>query len=237
MKSILAVGDSLLAGHYGKSPLHYSTAVTGFNLINRSQNGEPMRGILRNMEVHLESSTPEILLLNGGANDLLIPYMKKNHGPAWTPFFRKLERHGSIAAADPQEFGKLLHQGITLGLEKNVRDIIILTIPVLSENLDHPLNRQKEILNREIRRILEDHFSKKRVYLADLAQDFEKTLQPLQPESNWFFRSPGDLEKDRTAPPAPDRRLSYTVDGAHLNEKGALLCSVVLDRILELLKD
>ena len=233
MKKLLAVGDSLLAGHYGESPLNHSDQIERFHLINRGQNGEPMKGILRNLEVHLRTNHPDILLLDGGANDLLIPYMQKNHPKEWGPFIRKMERHESIAASGTEEFGSLLNQGLNQSLKAGVEKIIVLTIPVLCENLEHPLQKGKKALNATIRQIVASDFPASQVYLADLSEEIDKALLPLQPGSDWLFQSPIDLEKDRTAAPAEERGLFFTIDGVHLNSRGAGLCGSVLDQILK----
>ena len=132
MKKLLAVGDSLLAGQYGESLLNHSEQIKEYQLINRGQNGMPMSGILRNLEVYLKTNLPDILLLDGGANDLLIPYMKKNHPEQWGPFVRNMERHKILAAEGLQEIGNLLKKAIAISREAGVREIIILTIPAIS---------------------------------------------------------------------------------------------------------
>ncbi len=232
MKKLLAAGDSLLAGRYGKSPLDFSREISRFQLINRGQDGEPMAGILRNLEVHLRSNTPQILLMDGGANDLLIPYMRENHPEEWIPFLRKMERHGSIAAASLKEYSDTLKRAIKLCEKFALPFLILLTIPVICEDFSHPLHRAKKEMDQEIRRIASEGSEVTQIILADFARVMDDALTSRQPGSPWLFRSPQDLENDRTASPSPDRGLVYTTDGVHLNEQGAALCGEELDKIL-----
>ncbi len=232
MKKLLAVGDSLLAGQYGESPLNHSEKIKQFRLINRGQNGMPMSGILRNLEVHLRTNLPEILLLDGGANDLLIPYMEENHPEQWGPFIRNMERHKILAAQSLQEFGDLLKKAVALSRGAGVREIILLTIPLLSENLEHPLHKKKIEINSLIRQIQKEESLLSPVHLADLGERFNSELEPIQPGSTWLFQSPMDLENDRNKEPSRERGLVYTIDGVHLNSRGALICGEILDGIL-----
>ena len=147
MKTVLALGDSLIAGNIGESFLERSRELQKFKLINHGQDGEPVKGILRNLKSYLKShSTPDILLLDGGGNDLLIPYMTRHHPEKWGPFFRKLARHGSLPIEGVQEFRTSFEEILNLIREAGIKHLILMTIPNLTEDPDSSSERTAETL-------------------------------------------------------------------------------------------
>ncbi len=233
MKKVLALGDSLIAGNIGESFLEYSREIQRFKLINHGQDGAPLKGILRNLKSYLESqSTPDILILDGGGNDLLIPYMTRHHQKEWGPFFRKLARHGSIPVENRQEFRACLEEILNLIREAGIKHLILMTIPNLTENLTHPLNRQRHHLNREIRSLQNSGGDELHIHLADMGKATEAALLPLQPGSDWLFSSPADMAAAAPEEVSESRGLHLTTDGVHLNRNGAALLADELDRVL-----
>jgi lysophospholipase L1-like esterase len=234
MKTALAMGDSLIAGNIGESFLEHSREIRRFNLINQGQDGEPVKGILRNLKDYLESGPlPDILILDGGGNDLLIPYMTEHHPKEWGPFFRKLSRHGSTPAEDLQEFRGSFGEILKLTEEAGIKQLILMTIPNLSESLAHPLNEQRKILNREIRNLQKSSGNGMEIQLADMGRVTESALLPLQPGSDWLFSSPADMAAVVSEEISRSRGLHLTTDGVHLNKRGAALLAEELDRILQ----
>ena len=230
------MGDSLIAGHFGASLMAHCPSLGLLKLENHAQDGEPLKGVLRHMRTQLESRpAPDILLIEGGANDLLFPYMTEKHFEAWGPFFRKLARHGSIPVKDAEEFRSELKAGLSDAYAAGVKKIIVMTIPCVTENLDNPLNRQREVLNRMIRSVLQEEKREFPPLLCDLGSLFEKALAPLQPGPDWLFSTPADMAAPWTEETVRERRLSLTIDGAHLNTRGAQLAAKELDRVLEAL--
>lgn len=236
MKTFLAVGDSLVTGDFGCSFLGESACLKGFEAVNRGQNGEPLKGILRNLKVHLGNrEAPEVLLLDGGANDLLIPYMEARHPAAWAPFFRKLARHGSLPIQEEEPFRRVFRSLLETALEASVSHILVTTIPCLGENLATPLNQDRRRLNRCIREEAEGLGRPEVLRLLDLGRVFEEALAPSQPGSDWLFSSPGDMGDPPRGERAEERGLLWTADGVHLNRRGAALAARSLDAVLSTL--
>ena len=234
MKTVLAMGDSLVAGNIGESFLEHSREIRRFRLINQGQDGEPVKGILRNLENYLKSNpSPDVLILDGGGNDLLIPYMTEHHPGEWSPFFRKLSRHGSTPAGDIEEFRTDFRKILKRTEEAGINHLVLMTIPNLSENLTHPLNEQRKILNRAIRNLPDETGKGLTVHLADLGRRTESALLPYQPGSDWLFSSPADLASVITEETSRSRGLRFTTDGVHLNKRGAALLAKELDRVLK----
>lgn len=231
MKDILAVGDSLIAGDYGASLLEHSKY--RLRIKNGGANGEPVRGIIRNLKIHLNTEyAPDILILDGGANDILIPYIKEHHPKEWGPLFRKLFRHGSIPAESEEEFRELILAALRSAFEAGVSTVVFLTIPCLGEDPAHPLNRKRERMNNIIREIHSSFTGRGELLLADLGRTFDTKLGDLESHSPWIFSSPADLENTFTPVQIRERNLVYTIDGVHLNTEGAEISAEVLDDVL-----
>jgi len=239
---LIAAGDSLTAGRYGTPYLPRIASAVKWTILNLGADGEPLRGIERNLRAGLAGHpAPDTVILEGGANDLLIPWMTRHYPKQWGPFTRKLSRHGSIAAADDSEILKLIESCLKTAGKAGAGRVILMTVPILGEQLDSPLNLRREQLNEVIREAVRENCGRNLpVFLADPARLFEKELLSRQPGSDWLFSAPGDLEKDRRiladGLPGEDlsrnRNLHLTIDGVHLNSRGAGLCTEALDRIL-----
>ncbi len=197
------------------------------NFVNRGVNGATLSGVLEILKKErLKQTFPDRVIISAGANDLLFPHMQAL-GPEWNPFMQKLARHGSVPAADREEFKTLLEG---LAAEAALWDcpFFFCTIPCLGENLESPLNGKKEDYNAMIRSFCREEESFKCI---DGARSFEGALRPFQPGSSWLFRFPGDLIRDSKALARPEaekelcrkRGLWLTIDGAHLNHRGAVL--------------
>lgn len=234
MKKVLAIGDSLIAGDYGASLLEYSKYVKKLEFKNRGANGEPVRGIVRKLKIYLNTEdTPDILILDGGANDILIPYMTEHHPKEWGPFFRKMFRYGSTPAESDEELRDLILAAINTAFEAGVKSVIFLTIPCLGEDPGQPLNLERERINQIIRETSSSYTGKGKLLLGDLGKVFDRKLMDLKSPSSWLFTSPSDMEKPCTAEELKDRNLAFTIDGVHLNTEGARISAGVLDEALE----
>ncbi len=234
MSVVLCLGDSLTAGSLGFSwlrALESRAEMSLFELINAGENGFTMEGLENRLKEFLEKeTTPGILILEGGANDLLLPHMQSS-GKSWDPFIRKLFRSGSPPAASAADFELCLKRIIRTAEAAGIRKTISCTIPCLGENLDSPLNRRREAYNRIIRG--------NSALCADTASLFEDILRARRNHSSHLFQSPEELERDALfiqregmEELSRERGLHLTIDGAHLNERGASLFADEVERNL-----
>ena len=110
--------------------------------------------------------------------------------------------------------------------------IACLTLPPLGENLASGRNRRREELNRRIRSAVDEAGA----LLIDAAAAFETALEEIPVPSDYFFSDPSEyatdarrLRKDKGAMRLSEERgLYFTMDGAHLNERGAQLLGTVI---------
>ena len=222
---VLCLGDSLTAGNLGVSWLEIFKAehrASNFELINAGEDGYTMAGLESRLNSFLEKGEiPDILILEGGANDILLPHMQ-SIGKSWDPFIRKLLRHGSRPASSLIEFEQTLKEIITLAGNAGISRICCCTIPCLGEDPGSPLNLRREEYNGIIRNVSP--------CLADTALAFETVLKSHSASSPYLFKTPDDLYKDSLvlqkfgeSELCGKRKLHLTIDGAHLNRRGAQL--------------
>jgi len=232
MNTFLFLGDSLTAGNLGTSYLEILQnypEMKNETFINEGEDGITIEGIRIKMESILNTGNlPDVLIIEGGANDLLLPHMKST-GHAWDPFIRKLKRHGSVPMESEESFRQGMTRVLSSAFDRGIQRVLTCTIPCLGENLSSPLNRQREKYNQIIRRVTEEF--RESLYecsCADAALLFEKELKQHQPGSDHLFRTPEELVGDAKQIQergeeilCTRRKLRLTIDGAHLNRTGA----------------
>lgn len=235
------MGDSLTAGKIGASYLSLlesEESLSVYNLINAGENGFTMAGLHRKLQAYLtKNETPEYLVLEAGANDLLLPHMQKA-GPAWDPFIRKLSRHGSIPASSSRDFKKQCSNILSTAMDCGSSIAFVCTIPCLGENLGSKLNIQREEYNRILRDLCSDYSND---LFTCICIDAALEMKPIiaDSQSNWLFESPQDLQNDALTIREKgegilcnERGLLLTIDGAHLNQRGARLLSSIMQKAL-----
>ncbi|MBF9015295.1 MULTISPECIES: GDSL-type esterase/lipase family protein [unclassified Oceanispirochaeta] len=235
MKNIMFLGDSLTAGNLGASYLKLlekEESLKGHKLINAGEDGFTMAGLQLKLEKYLEeNNTPDTLVLEGGANDLLLPHMQKA-GTAWNPFIRKLSRHGSIPASSSLEFRAHCSAVLSTALDGGIAQVFVCTITCLGEDLSSELNRQREEYNRILRDLCLEYTN---IFFSCICLDASAEIEPILSESSagWLFRSPEDLQSDALTIMergeeilCRERGLLLTIDGAHLNQRGAEILSM-----------
>ncbi len=229
MKSIVFLGDSLTAGNLGSSYfriLKESDELADAELINLGEDGFTMAGLLAKLESFLETEeAPDLLVLEGGANDILLPHMQ-SQGKAWDPFIRKLLRHGSRPAESEEEFRATVSALLDLAETRRIPGVLICTIPFITEDLSSPLNRKRIRYNS----IMKDLTDRRNGAMKIVCLDMEGELAPLLGGSPYLFRTPMELQDDAALimemgenEVCRQRNLTLTIDGAHPNRRGAEL--------------
>jgi len=244
MKTILFMGDSLTAGKLGASYLEVlqnDPEMRNRTFINAGEDGYTIEGIRIRMESILDSGNlPDVLVVEGGANDLLLPFMRSS-GHEWDPFIRKLKRHGSIPLESEEAFREGMKRILSAAFDRGIKNVLTCTIPCLGENLSTPLNRKRERYNRIIRTVTgEFQESLYECSCVDAALPFEAELEQFQPGSDHLFKTPEELMKDagRILKEGEDRicserGLRLTIDGTHLNRTGAQMLAEVFRKALD----
>lgn len=242
VKNIMFLGDSLTAGNIGASYLDLLRAeedLAMFNLINAGEDGFTMAGLQLKLESYLKANNaPETLVLEAGANDLLLPYMQIS-GNTWDPFIRKLKRHGSTPSSSAHEFRRMSSTVLSTALDAGIAQVYVCTIPCLGENLDTDLNKHREEYNEILRELCHEYSNNLfNCICLDTALEVEPILADSYSTSpsDWLFSNPEELQNDAQIIKemgeetlCRERKLVLTIDGAHLNKRGAqVLSSLIL---------
>ena len=225
MGRLLLLGDSLTAGQPGVSyPGMMSRLGCTHELVVEGRGGATVTEVRWRLNPLIASCNPDIVLLEVGANDILIPLFHRRGG-AWKKLARDLQFRGSVPMATPDAFQQA-YDGMLSAVTRSVR-IILATIACLGENPRSETNIARNRYNAIIRAMGNKHGAG----IADVAAVFDAELEKVAEPSPYFFdrHSSTFLDALVTAPDAGSdylarrRGLHLTMDGAHLNSLGARL--------------
>ncbi len=218
-------GDSLTAGRIGIAYNRYLP----FKTLARGIEGEIWHLTYNRLEQAASLSPLTVAVLQSGANDLLIPHMRKTN-QLWAAAAKVSGRDRFTPLADDQQFLPLFAQSLqTLRTTYPQLSLIICSITPIGEQLDSELNRKRQQRNRQMHQIVEQIPS----YIwCDIAKDWEKTIKQQTIQSPYLLGTPASLEQDamkiggneqKAEALATQRGLCVTVDGVHPNTLGARL--------------
>ena len=229
-KRILFIGDSITEGKIGIGYIdiiqHYFPQ---FQCKNYGRGGDTLSGVftrlLKILKTHTE--TYDIIVIEAGLNDLFLPFVKMK----W--------KFTSIRKVTPlNKIKDFYDNGLkTISLHSKAK-IILTTLSCLGENISSPLNQKRRLVNNQIKEI----GSKYGAYIADVSSFFDKILSKSISSYNLidhplnlfldYFRSKRMNWVEKIS---RKRLLVLTIDGGHLNSKGAIIYAKVISRILDML--
>jgi len=229
--TVLLIGDSLTAGNLGIPYARHIDLPPDTRIRNFGRDGDTVRGVRSRLAETLAAESPDIVVLQVGANDVLIPAMVRLGGP-WPDFADRMRAVGAIPTPDPKAFEQEYRALVAAAGDWGVDGLVCVTAPPVGEDLNSTVNRERIEINRIIRTVAEDGAA----VLADAAEVLESELRALPLISDWFFDSPerfaADVRRIRREKGASglseERGLYLTMDGAHLNERGAALMGRVV---------
>ena len=218
------IGDSLTAGNLGIPYLRSVALPPETRVVNRGRDGDTVVGIRDRLDPALRTDGASVLVIQVGANDILLPEMEQRGGE-WRSFVKKMIAGGRVPTGNTDEFEAIYEELIATAGSWGIARVVGVTIPPLGENLYTERNRRREEFNTRIRRAT----NRSDGVLADAAAEFETALGDLPARSDFFFTRPQDFAMDLrrirrekgAGILAEQRGLHLTMDGAHLNESGA----------------
>ena len=217
-KRILFVGDSITEGKIG---IGYVDIIQRnfpeFQCQNYGRGGDTLSGIFTRLFKILKADTEyyDVLVIEAGHNDLFLPYVKSK----W--------KFTSIRKVTPlNKIEAFYDNGLRMiGLYSKAK-IILTTLSCLGEDLNSTINQKRRLVNEKIKEV----GSKYGVYIADVSPFFDKILRKSFSNYNLidhplnivldYFRSKRMNWVEKIS---NKRRLLLTIDGGHLNAKGALI--------------
>lgn len=223
---ILFIGDNVVKGSIGVNWVKWLAAKNpGWDIENAGENGQTLSQIKERAEKKLEAEKYDLVFFEAGLNDLLLPAMT---GKGF--LFRQTYKWVS-QSAEPcetkEDFEREYEDAILKIKSRTDATIILSTLGCISENLEHPLNRKRCDYNNIIR----DVAIGTGCSLVDAGAVFDGYLRRCRTR-NYFME--GYLNTrifDRfqcQVMGCPDylskkRGLHLTIDGVHLNSRGANL--------------
>ena len=229
-KRILFIGDSITEGIIG---IDYVDIIQQnfpeFQCINFGRGGDTISRIFTRLLKILKTPTEkyDIIIIEAGHNDLFLPYVKIK----WNfTSIRKITPINKI-----KEFYDNGLKAISLHTKAK---IIVTTLSCLGEDINNPINQQRRLVNSQIKEVGSKHGA----YIVDVSPVFDRILRKSISSYNLlnhplnlpldYFRSKRMNWVEKIS---KKRGLLLTIDGGHLNSKGALIYAREISRILDLL--
>ena len=229
-KKILFIGDSITEGKIG---IGYVDIIQHkfpeFICQNYGRGGDTVSGIFTRLLKILRTHTEkyDIIVIEAGFNDLYLPYVKKK----W--------KFTSIRKVTPLSKIKDFYDNRlrAISLHSNAK-IIITTLSCLGEDINSPINRKRRLVNGQIKEVGSKHGA----YIADVSPIFDKILRKsissyklIDHPLNLFFDYFRSKRMNCVEKKSRKRRLVLTIDGGHLNSKGAIIYAREISRILDMI--
>lgn len=233
---ILVAGDSITEGITGISYLkRLQEMMPDDELINLGLGGDTIIGIGNRLLEHLKLNPHyDIVILEAGHNDILVPTFEEQDIRFKLTAF-SLKTRGSIPIKDPEIFKQTYTS--TLKAIQKICDakLFVTTLSCINEDLSALTNIKRKLYNQKIRRLVSEfnQSTSSPVTIIEIAEIFDHFLgEHVQSSyllddyfSAFFKDAHNHISVDGAAELSDERSLNLTIDGVHLNAKGADLYS------------
>ena len=237
MKKILFVGNSITQAVIGINYIDFiKKAHPDYKCINKGISGDTLLGATnRLIKCLADGANPDIIVLEIGHNDIVLSC---NNRSRWDHFLMRLLTKDTVATK-PEDFIETLKEKLTIIKSKTKAKIIITTLGFLDEtvSMDSKVNQIRDDLNRQIRKLCTDL----KIELADVGKAFDKFKNLSTAKENLretasdiFFNILISRNRKLADKISKKRGLTLTIDGAHLNSRGArIYAKTLLGAIVE----
>lgn len=222
---ILFAGDSIIKGALGVNWVkQIADAHPEWTIVNAGKNGDTLVKITERVrQILLKDPDYDMIVLLAGNNDILIPSLAKR-GFLFRSAGDRLLKRGYAPQPDPVSFEKKLRAAITMIREKSKATIMLMTLGCMNEAASFALNCTRKKINEVIREVS----ARDNCLLADTGALMDGCLQQFSTNDYFlagFFRV-SLFDKISCITGNPDRlsrqrKLHLTIDGLHLNSRGA----------------
>lgn len=222
---ILFAGDSIIKGSLGVNWVkQLAESHPEWTITNAGKNGDTLVKIAERLEAILqEGISYDVVVLQAGYNDLLIPSLQER-GYFFRLAGKQLLKKGYAPLHGTVAFEQKLLETIDKTRAKSDAAILLMTLGCMNEAGSFALDHQRKKLNEVTR----DIARRKNCLLADTGALADGSLQQFQTTDYFlegFFRV-NLFDKIQCLLGDPDRlsrqrKLHLTIDGLHLNSRGA----------------
>ncbi|QSQ09693.1 hypothetical protein H0A61_02072 [Koleobacter methoxysyntrophicus] len=217
---IACFGDSITAGRPGVSYLRYLKGNKDYR--NFGLGGDTLLGLSKRIGCFLMKSSCKEFIIEIGANDILLPFLSK-YSKAWNKTVDRIIARGSIPLSKVADFIEEYEKLICKLSDKQIK---VISIPCIGENIESDLNAKVNEYNESIRNLC----IKYGVAFVDFNKWQKEIINNSNPGTGYFIsKDPFDVMIDSLTTTylgfsswiSKKRKLILTVDGIHLNKNGA----------------
>lgn len=223
---VLFIGDSITRGVVGASFFKLlKKQFPSYSLKNLGVDGDTFSNITKRLFDEIAADPNyDCVVIQGGYNDIFLPYFFKKGRLFQFALSQQLKK-GLKPITEAQDFERHLRETVINLKKVFAGKIILATMGCINEYQSFELNSKRSIFNTIIKSIAH----KENVALADCGSHFDSELGHL-PQRNYFLESFWAITlTDRAISQIKKgpgflsnlRKLNLTIDGAHLNSKGA----------------
>jgi len=236
---ILFIGDSLIKGSVGVNWVkRLSLKNPDWIVENAGVNGETLIKIKQRLDKKLGENNYDVIFFQAGINDLLIPAMR-DKGFLFRQAQKYLLEKKYNPLSEPDAFEKTFRQVISDIKKKTTATIILTTLSCINESLEFSLNKKRFAFNHIIR----DVAIETGCGMVDAGALFDGYLRRCRTKDYFlesFFNTPFYDRFQCSVLGCPDylskkRGLHLTVDGLHLNTRGAKIYRDETERLIKTL--
>ncbi len=236
---ILIAGDSLSSGNIG---IGYTTFLPERDYLIRGIDGDTMRGVtervLRYLKQRRVTDGLEGIIIECGSNDVLLPWLLQSGNPVFREAAAGLVNERTAPEGSPASFasvydrqlGRIVAAAAEAGLSPD--RIAVTDIPPVGEDLSSPIQGIRAEYNRRVQE-LAAQAGAQLIGLGSVLETAYSSFQPVPP-GTYFMDEPGNFVRDaafiaddeaKAAELSRKRGLTLTVDGLHLNGRGARIAA------------
>lgn len=218
----LCFGDSITRGVPGVSYLKYLSNKGKFK--NYGLGGDTLIGLSNRIEKHVQNTENIDFIIQIGTNDILLPFLS-GYSSKWTVRIKGIMRTGRVPCDSVHQFEERYRQLLSLMINANKR-VTLINIPCIGEDIHSELNSKVDSYNKVIQCIAQEY----NVDFIDFNGWQKSILKQYTIVSPYFItKEPLDMVLDSLLTPisflrnriSKKRNLKLTVDGCHLNDRGA----------------
>ena len=225
---ILFIGDSITEGKIGINFVDMiKHRYPDIHCHNKGHGGDTLLGIFTRLITILKKDNYKYsaIVIEAGHNDILLPHLKLR----W-PVMR-------IKQVTPMsQMSIILNQGLKTIVSLTKAKIILTTLSCLGETFNSQLNQKRRLVNEQIKNTGHNYDA----YIADVSSIFDSIILKSNSSSYVidnpfnlvidYFRSKKSIWADRIS---KKRNLKLTIDGGHLNSKGAKIYCREISKVLD----
>jgi len=238
--NVLFIGDNITRGTQGVDWVKMiENKHPYWTIENAGVNGETLNKVSERLKTLLQTNNSyKAIVLQTATNDILLPTFK--HRNFWFQQDYKRQLKSGNKPAAPSDFEIELKRAVKHIRTNSNSEVILPTLGCINENLLAETNAQLFSYNSIIKKVAKELDC----ILADVSERFQEELSHLNTQdycldnfSNAAFLDLVSCSMGMADNLSTKRKLHLTIDGVHLNSKGATIFKEEVDKAILLTKE